>query len=145
MNLPHLNRGFLFSTITFVALSSAPVYHFGRPWVQHHQQNVIAYDCKLIANSIPIGAKYPGRIAKSHFEIGQFVDIGDILVEMDSREIDTEIQRAGAVLNSAKARLSAERVAIEKSLATMTAEQECLELKAKVTQSRAEALETETQ
>lgn len=132
----------MFSAI-ILGIAAIPIYRFGYPWLEYHQQNVVLYDCRLQSESLPIGAKYPGRINEILVQIGQPINSGDVIARMDSSELDARLERASASIKLAQANAEAEQVAIEKALATIFAQKQCLDAKSKVASNRAKAAQIE--
>ncbi len=140
------SRPFYTVALTMIALTvAAACYIWGQPWIRYHQDNLVIYDCQLQASSFPVGAKYAGRIENVLVSVGQRVRAGDIVAAMDTSELTARIKRATAAIELAKAQVDAEQVAIEKSLATMAAQQNCLNAKRNVAARRSNAIRLETE
>ena len=136
-------RLYSFLAVAVFASTAIATHRYGRPWIEYHQQNLVVYDCRLQSEAIPLGAKYPGRIAELFVQTGQKVAPGDIVARMDTSELTVEAQRAKAAIELAEANLNAEQLAIDKALETMIAQQKCLDVKTQVAASRWEAIKQE--
>lgn len=128
-----------------IALSTIPAYLWGVPWFTYHQENLVVYDCQIKTESVPIGAKYPGRIAEVLVEVGQRVSANQVIVRMDTSELTAQTKRAQATIELAKANWIVESESIKKAIATLKTQQRCAETKTTVAQQRATALKIETE
>ena len=143
-NTGKTNRIYFVIAAVVTMFMTVPLYQHGQPWLKYHQENLVIYDCRLHSDSVPVGSKYPGRIAELLVQIGQHVQAGDTIACLDIRELDALTDKANATVELAKANVAAEKVAIEKALASMIAQQECLVAKSQVAASRAKAIKEET-
>jgi len=57
------------------------------------------------AEEVDIAAKIPGRLSRVFVEEGSFVNEGDIIAEMESKEIDAKAGQASSAVRAAKAKL----------------------------------------
>ncbi len=55
--------------------------------------------------SVNISLEVAGRVAKIHYDFGQFVKKGAVIAELDAREYQIQVDRARAMLNQALARI----------------------------------------
>jgi RND family efflux transporter MFP subunit len=58
--------------------------------------------------SVNLSFEVPGRLAKVHFDFGQFVRKGDVVAELDQQEYKLQVERARAALKQALARIGLE-------------------------------------
>ncbi|MEM7454303.1 MAG: efflux RND transporter periplasmic adaptor subunit [Planctomycetota bacterium] len=131
-------------SIVIVSFGACPAYYFGQPWIRFHQENVVVYDCRLNSDSIPVGSMYSGRIKELHVTVGQSIEPGDVIAVLDTMEIDAEIVKATAAIELAEAGLAAEQLAIERAVDAMIAQQQCLEARLSVSETRSDAVRLET-
>jgi RND family efflux transporter MFP subunit len=60
-----------------------------------------------------VASRLLARVTKVHVTAGQAVDAGDLLVELDQRDIDAQVNEAAANVNAAQARLTKARSDLE--------------------------------
>ena len=137
-------RALFFGGYLLLATSVGIAVHVSRPWLRLHQENLVAHDCRLNSEAVPIGSKYPGRIKELCVEIGQQVEPGDVVARLDTKQLEAEFAKARAAMELARAELAAEELAIEKASAAMNAQQQCLKAEVSVSSSRSTAIQLET-
>ena len=78
------------TTVLFpaIGLLAIPMYQYGRPWVDYHQQNLVVYEFRINSESIPIGANMDGQIEKRFVHSGQKIEIGDVVAKMDTCDLE---------------------------------------------------------
>jgi RND family efflux transporter MFP subunit len=64
-------------------------------------------------DTVTVSSEVQGRVASVHFDFGQAVRKGDILMELDKRELLLQVERTKAALSQAFARLGLEATATE--------------------------------
>jgi RND family efflux transporter MFP subunit len=69
------------------------------------ERSIVATGSLLPDDTVTISSEVQGRVAKIHYDFGQSVRQGAVLVELDPTEYDLQIERARAALNQALARL----------------------------------------
>lgn len=138
------NRTFFACTCILISFGSIPAYQYGVPWIQFHHENLIVHDCQLQSESIPVGAKYAGRIEQVFVEVGQAVEIGDVIATMDIEELVARRTKAEATIALAQENRKAKCMAIEKELKTISAQYQCMLAKTEVASKRSLAIKQET-
>jgi RND family efflux transporter MFP subunit len=68
-------------------------------------RSIAATGSLLPDDTVTISSEVQGRVAKIHYDFGQAVRQGAVLVELDPTEYDLQIERARGALNQALARL----------------------------------------
>ena len=74
-------------------------------------------DAFIDVHSVNISSKVAGRVARVVVTDNQEVKKGDVLVELDPRDFDAQVNEQKAALNSAVAQLDAARAGLEQGLA----------------------------
>ena len=81
---------------------------------------------RIERDSYPVSSRINGTIGKIFVSNGQYVRAGDVLVEMDNREVEARLAAAAAevaqeqtTLQASEMRLSKEQPALEKTVSTM--------------------------
>ena len=69
------------------------------------ERSIVATGSLLPDDTVTISSEVQGRVAKIHYDFGQSVRQGAVLVELDPTEYDLQIERARGALNQALARL----------------------------------------
>lgn len=128
-----------FKVIVVVALIALPTYavyslYFTQPTkAQFLFQPAVIQDIELSLVStgqlepkryVQVGAQVSGQVDRIHVEEGDIVKEGDLLVEIDARVFETQVQNSQAALDSKKAQL-----------AQLRAERELAEVRAKRNQN----------
>jgi membrane fusion protein (multidrug efflux system) len=83
----------------------------------HFQSYESTDDAFIDVHSVDISAKVAGRVARVLVTDNQEVKKGDVLVELDPRDFDAQVNEQKAALNSAVAQLGAARAGLEQGLA----------------------------
>lgn len=71
--------------------------------------------------AVNVSAEVAGRVARIHYDFGHFVRKGDILAELDKRELSLQYERARAALAQALARLGLDPDQVDPNPATTPA------------------------
>jgi membrane fusion protein, multidrug efflux system len=83
----------------------------------HFQSYESTDDAFIDVHSVNISAKVAGRVARVLVGDNQEVKKGDVLVELDPRDFDAQVNEQKAALNSAVAQLGAAKAGLEQGLA----------------------------
>jgi HlyD family secretion protein len=68
--------------------------------------NAISGSGTIEVEEIEIGSKLAGRVEKIFADEGQIIDSGQVLIELDHKELDAQLSQAKASLNVASAQMS---------------------------------------
>ena len=89
----------------------------GLVFFAHSQSYESTDDAFIDVHSVNISSKVAGRVARVVVTDNQEVKKGDVLVELDPRDFDAQVNEQKAALNSAVAQLDAARAGLEQGLA----------------------------
>jgi membrane fusion protein (multidrug efflux system) len=89
----------------------------GLVFFAHFQSYESTDDAFIDVHSVNISSKVAGRVARVLVTDNQEVKKGDVLVELDPRDFDAQVNEQKAALNSAVAQLDAARAGLEQGLA----------------------------
>jgi membrane fusion protein (multidrug efflux system) len=89
----------------------------GLVFFAHSQSYESTDDAFIDVHSVNISSKVAGRVARVLVTDNQEVKKGDVLVELDSRDFDAQVNEQRAALNGAVAQLDAARATLEQGLA----------------------------
>jgi membrane fusion protein (multidrug efflux system) len=104
----------LFTLIILAAIVGTAYWLYARQWEQT--------DDAFIDGSIyPVSTQVAGAVQTVHVEDNQLVKAGDVLVEIDSRDIKARLAQATAALNAARADAQAAKTNVELTRANAAA------------------------
>ena len=83
----------------------------------HYQSYESTDDAFIDVHSVNISSKVAGRVARVLVTDNQEVKKGEVLVELDPRDLDAQVNEQKAALNSAVAQLDAAKAGLEQGLA----------------------------
>jgi membrane fusion protein, multidrug efflux system len=83
----------------------------------HYQSYESTDDAFIDVHRVNISSKVAGRVARVLVTDNQEVKKGEVLVELDPRDLDAQVNEQKAALNSAVAQLDAARAGLEQGLA----------------------------
>jgi membrane fusion protein, multidrug efflux system len=89
----------------------------GLVFFAHFQSYESTDDAFIDVHSVNISSKVAGRVARVLVTDNQEVKKGDVLVELDPRDFDAQVNEQKAALNSAVAQLDAVKAGLEQGLA----------------------------
>jgi membrane fusion protein, multidrug efflux system len=89
----------------------------GLVFFAHYQSYESTDDAFIDVHSVNISSKVAGRVARVLVTDNQEVKKGEVLVELDPRDLDAQVNEQKAALNSAVAQLDAARAGLEQGLA----------------------------
>jgi membrane fusion protein (multidrug efflux system) len=89
----------------------------GLVFFAHFQSYESTDDAFIDVHSVNISSKVAGRVARVLVTDNQEVKKGDVLVELDPRDFDAQVNEQKAALNSAVAQLDAAKAGLEQGLA----------------------------
>ena len=137
------NRVYVTLVFPLLGLALIPAYQYGRPWVDYHQQNLVIYDFRFNSDFVPIGADEDGTIEKISVQIGQKVRVGDLIAQLNTDRLVIERQKSKTLIKRYESVFAAEKLAIEKSIESLTAKRESIASKIQVAQSESQAIDAE--
>jgi membrane fusion protein, multidrug efflux system len=89
----------------------------GLVFFAHFQSYESTDDAFIDVHSVNVSSKVAGRVARVLVTDNQEVKKGDVLVELDPRDFDAQVNEQKAALNSAVAQLDAARAGLQQGLA----------------------------
>lgn len=104
----------------FFKSSSQPEYLFQPAIVQDIELSLVSTGQLEPKRYVEVGAQVSGQVDNIHVEEGDIVKEGDLLVEIDARVFETQVQNSQAALDSKKAQLAQLRA--ERELAEVRAQ-----------------------
>lgn len=104
----------------FFKSSSQPEFLFQPAVVQDIERSLVSTGQLEPKRYVEVGAQVSGQVDNIHVEEGDIVKEGDLLVEIDARVFETQVQNSQAALDSKKAQLAQLRA--ERELAEVRAQ-----------------------
>jgi membrane fusion protein, multidrug efflux system len=89
----------------------------GLVFFAHYQSYESTDDAFIDVHSVNVSSKVAGRVARVLVTDNQEVKKGEVLVELDPRDLDAQVNEQKAALNSTIAQLDAARAGLEQGLA----------------------------
>jgi len=81
-------------------------------------------DAFIDGDIVPVSPRVSGHVAKVHVGDNQWVEAGDLLVELDPQDLKAQFDAAAAAFKAAESADRARKVAVELTRITVTAEQD---------------------
>ena len=111
---------------------------FGVPYYLHSRNYETTDDAFIEGHVIQIDPKVAAYVASIHFDDNTQVKKGDLLIELDTRDLDVALQRAHTELAQAQAQVLQAQAGVEQAHAKLAqAQAQVLQQQAQVTQSQA--------
>jgi membrane fusion protein (multidrug efflux system) len=81
-------------------------------------------DAFIDGNIVPVSPRVNGHVAKVHVDDNQWVEAGDLLAELDPKDLEAHFDAATAALKAAESADQARKIAVELTRITVTAQQD---------------------
>jgi multidrug resistance efflux pump len=101
--------------IVLVLLITAAAFAVGVPWARYRFNNVVLREAAVRGNIAKIGARMDGRVRNIEVTVGQRVNKGDVLLQMEDTHLQAALERARGELASATRELESEKLGIEQT------------------------------
>jgi membrane fusion protein, multidrug efflux system len=101
--------------IVLVLLITASAFAIGIPWARYRFNNMVLREAAVRGNIARIGARMDGRVKSIEVIVGQRVNKGDVLIQMEDSHLQAAMERSRGELASATRELESEKLGIEQT------------------------------
>jgi membrane fusion protein, multidrug efflux system len=101
--------------IVIVLLLTVAAFAIGIPWARYRYYNLVLREAAVRGAITKIGARMDGRVKSIDVAVGQRVNKGDVLLQMEDSHLQAALERARGELASATRELESEKLGIEQT------------------------------
>lgn len=124
-------------------IAGLAAYQYGLPWIEFHHDKLVVHDCRVRSETLPIGAKYNGRIDELMVVVGQQIKAGDVIARINSDDLDAKQSCVEASIRLAESKYKARQIEIKAHLQTLLARKEYLKSTRDISSRKHAANETQ--
>jgi membrane fusion protein (multidrug efflux system) len=107
-----------------VLLLTAAAFAVAVPWARYRFNNLVLREATVRGVITKIGARMDGRVKSIDVRVGQRVNKGEVLLQMEDSHLQAALERARGELASATRELESEKLGIEQTRKRLTIETE---------------------
>src|SRR6266496_326197 len=101
--------------IVIVIVLTVAAFAVAIPWARYRFNNLVLREAAVRGVITKIGARMDGRVKNIEVRVGQRVNRGDVLLQMEDSHLQAALERARGELASATRELESEKLGIEQT------------------------------